>query len=54
MICADLPVMEYMEALDLQKNFVAARNNEIIDTDMVLLLEHPSVFTLHPYETCYL
>jgi len=45
-ICADLPVMEYSEALDLQKNLVAARNNEIIDRDMVLLLEHPSVFTL--------
>ena len=30
----------------LQTDIVAARNNKIIDSDMILMLEHPSVFTL--------
>lgn len=44
--CIDLPAMEYREAWDLQCNLVAARKDRIIDTDIVLLLEHLPVFTL--------
>ena len=42
----DLPTMEYKEAWDLQANIVAARKDRIIDTDIVLFLEHHPVFTL--------
>jgi len=45
-ISVKLPVTEYREALDLQRKIVAAKNNEIINDDMVLLLEHPATFTL--------
>ena len=45
-ICAEFPVVEYEEVLDLQRRLVAARNNEIIGSDIVLLLEHSPVFTL--------
>jgi len=38
--------MEYREAWDLQGNLVAARKDGVIDRDVVLLLEHPPVFTL--------
>lgn len=43
---AELSTMEYREAWDLQTRLVAARRDRIIDTDIVLLLEHPPVFTL--------
>lgn len=42
----ELPVMEYRAALELQRNLVCARQTGILENDMVLLLEHPSVFTL--------
>ena len=45
-ICAEFPVVEYEEVLDLQRRLVAARNNEIIGSDIILLLEHSPVFTL--------
>ena len=45
-ICVDLPHSEYTEMLDLQYRLVAARNHEIIGTDIVLMLEHLPVFTL--------
>lgn len=45
-ICFDLPILEYNEALTLQRELVAARGSGNIDQDMVLLLEHPPVFTL--------
>lgn len=45
-ICLDLPVVNYAQALNLQRGFVAARKDEHIRSDIVLLLEHPSVFTL--------
>ena len=45
-LCVDLPTMEYKEAWDLQANIVAARKDRIIDTDIVLFLEHHPVFTL--------
>ncbi len=45
-ICVDLEVIEYTKALNLQRELVALRKREVIDTDVVLLLEHPAVFTL--------
>jgi len=44
--CIELPPTDYQEVWDLQRDLVAARNDKIIDTDIVLLLEHFSVFTL--------
>jgi len=44
--CVHLPVTEYGEAWHLQSNLVAARKNEIINNNVILLLEHPPVFTL--------
>jgi lipoate-protein ligase B len=44
--CIELLLTDYQEAWDLQRDLVAARNDKIIDTDIVLLLEHFSVFTL--------
>lgn len=38
--------IEYRNALDLQRDLVYARQNQWIDNDVVLFLEHPSVFTL--------
>ena len=45
-ICVDLPILDYKEALTLQRELVAARASEVLDKDMVLLLEHPAVFTI--------
>jgi lipoate-protein ligase B len=45
-LCVDLPTLDYREAWDLQRSIVAARKDRIIDTDIVLFLEHPPVFTL--------
>ena len=45
-LCADLPVVEYEKALDLQERLVAAKNNGVMKKEVVILLEHPSVFTL--------
>ena len=42
----ELPAMEYTRAWDLQSNIVAARKDGVLDKDIVLLLEHPPVFTL--------
>jgi lipoate-protein ligase B len=42
----DLSLMEYRTALDLQRNLVRARQINVLENDLVLLLEHPSVFTL--------
>lgn len=42
----ELPATEYTEAWDLQNNLVGARKDGVIDKDIVLLLEHPPVFTL--------
>lgn len=38
--------MEYTAALDLQRRLVRARQNRVIESDIVLMLEHPPVFTL--------
>jgi lipoate-protein ligase B len=45
-LCLELPMLEYSAALDLQNHLVAARQTGIIENDIVLILEHPSVFTL--------
>jgi lipoate-protein ligase B len=45
-LLVELPATEYTEAWDLQNRLVGARKDGIIDRDIVLLLEHPSVFTL--------
>ena len=45
-LCVDLPRLEYSKALDLQRNLVRARHNNVIENDMVLMLEHPPVFSL--------
>jgi len=38
--------MDYLEALELQRSLVDAKTAEIVNQDMLLLLEHPPVFTL--------
>jgi lipoate-protein ligase B len=45
-LCIDFPVIGYMEAWKLQSDLVAARKDKTIDTNVILLLEHPPVFTL--------
>lgn len=42
----DIPLMDYEEARALQLEIVHARMNATIDRNVVLSLEHPSVFTL--------
>jgi lipoate-protein ligase B len=42
----DLGRMDYKAAWTLQSDIVSARINGIIDTDIILFLEHPAVFTL--------
>jgi len=44
--CLEMPLKEYRELLELQRNLVGARQANILENDLVLLLEHPSVFTL--------
>ncbi|WP_246556335.1 lipoyl(octanoyl) transferase LipB [Desulfonema magnum] len=45
-LCAEMPVIEYGEAWDLQVELVAARRDGRLERDVVLLLEHLPVFTL--------
>jgi len=45
-LLVELPAMEYTKAWDLQNRLVGARKDGMIDKDIVLLLEHPPVFTL--------
>ena len=42
----DIPLMFYEEARALQLEMVSARRQAIIDRNVILSLEHPSVFTL--------
>ena len=42
----DIPLMVYEEARGLQLEMVSARRQAIIDRNVILSLEHPSVFTL--------
>jgi len=45
-LCVDLPRIDYQDAWTLQTDLVAARWERRLDTDVILLLEHPPVFTL--------
>jgi lipoate-protein ligase B len=45
-LCLDLPLLDYREAWQLQAKLVAARRSQLIDSEILLLLEHPAVFTL--------
>lgn len=45
-LCIELPVTEYREAWQLQSNLVAARKDKIVNDNIILLLEHPPVFTI--------
>ena len=45
-LCVELPVTGYKEAWHLQSNLVAAKYHKTIHKNVVLLLEHPPVFTL--------
>jgi lipoate-protein ligase B len=42
----DLGTIHYNEAWKLQSDLVSARINGTLDTDIILFLEHPAVFTL--------
>ena len=42
----DIPVMEYREAWTLQVRLVQAREEGILDRDIILSLQHPPVYTL--------
>jgi lipoate-protein ligase B len=45
-LCVDLPMVDYADAWRLQVELVAARHAAVLDTDIIMLLEHPPVFTL--------
>ena len=45
-LCADLPLLDYGDAWQLQSRIVEARKSASIDSDIFILLEHPPVFTL--------
>jgi len=45
-LCLEMPLIEYRSALDLQRSLVLARQTNVIENDVVLILEHPPVFTL--------
>lgn len=42
----DLGLMDYQKAWTLQTDLVAARHSAGIDRDIILMVEHPAVFTL--------
>lgn len=42
----DIPLMDYEEALELQRAIADARKEKKLDEDIILFLEHPPVFTL--------
>ncbi len=42
----ELPVTDYMDALDLQRRLVTARKDRDLEFNVVILVEHPPVFTL--------
>ncbi|SEM40094.1 lipoyl(octanoyl) transferase [Syntrophus gentianae] len=44
--CADLPLLDYRKARDLQLELVAARKAGILPANILLLLEHNPIFTL--------
>ena len=44
--CIDIPLMDYQESRDLQIDLISARKKGIIDRDVLILVEHPPVFTI--------
>jgi lipoate-protein ligase B len=45
-LCVEVPLMDYQKALELQRALVAAKAASVLSRDVLLLLEHPPVFTL--------
>lgn len=45
-LCIELPVTGYREAWKLQSNLVAVIKDKIVNNNVILLLEHPPVFTI--------
>lgn len=45
-VFTDLGLLDYQKTLDLQKQLVQSKINKTIKEDHILLVEHPSVFTL--------
>jgi lipoate-protein ligase B len=45
-LCVEFETLEYRKAMDLQTSLVDARKKRMIDRNIILLLEHPPVFTL--------
>jgi len=45
-LCADVPMLDYKTAWDLQLGLVEARKSGALPSDVLILLEHPPVFTL--------
>ena len=45
-LCLDFDTVDYGAALDLQHRLVDARKSKVLETDILLVLEHPPVFTL--------
>ena len=45
-LCVELPVVEYQKMRKLQNHLVSARKEKILDSDIILFLEHSPVFTL--------
>ena len=45
-LCIELPATEYRDAWNLQCRLVGARKAGVLDTNVILLLEHLPVFTL--------
>jgi lipoate-protein ligase B len=46
LLCVEFPMLDYGEAWRLQGKLVAARQSGAVVADIMLLLEHPPVFTL--------
>jgi len=42
----DLGLLDYQKALDLQQQYVEQKKAKALETDVILMLEHPAVFTL--------
>lgn len=45
-LCIEYSLKEYRASLDLQRRLVLARQTDTLENDIVLILEHPPVFTL--------
>jgi lipoate-protein ligase B len=45
-LCLELSLTDYRAALDLQRHVALARQTGVLENDVVLILEHPPVFTL--------